>query len=192
MLTRTWRRWRGRCSLSTILVPGRCQWGPRTRPRLCVNSPRSLSPAGLRVQRAADAASELESAPGAIDWRAADGIRGAFASGELDRAGRSLGTGSQTDIGVLLAISPISLKVYEAIIKLGFAERTWSLTAAACPLGLGQPHLRRGLGELPLDCSLLRLARHPSFQPNLPPNGPLLSPKGLHHPHHEQLPAAPR
>ena len=38
--------------------------------------------------------------------------------------------------------------------------------------------------------SLLRLARHPGFQPKLPPNGPLLSPKGLHHPHHEQL--APR
>ena len=31
-----------------------------------------------------------------------------------------------------------------------------------------------------------------TFQPKLPPNGPLrlLSPKGLHHPHHEQL--APR
>ncbi len=31
------------------------------------------------------------------------------------------------------------------------------------------------------------------FQPKLPPNGPLrlLSPKGLHHPHHEQLPVAP-
>jgi hypothetical protein len=27
-----------------------------------------------------------------------------------------------------------------------------------------------------------RLARHPGFQPKLPPNGPLLSPKGLHHP----------
>ncbi len=38
----------------------------------------------------------------------------------------------------------------------------------------------------------LRLARHPGFQPKLPPNGPLLSPKGLHHLHHEQLPAAPR
>jgi hypothetical protein len=25
------------------------------------------------------------------------------------------------------------------------------------------------------------------FQPKLPPNGPLLPPKGLHHPHHEQL-----
>ena len=34
------------------------------------------------------------------------------------------------------------------------------------------------------------LARHPGFQPKLPPNGPLLSPQGLHHPHHEQL--APR
>ena len=28
------------------------------------------------------------------------------------------------------------------------------------------------------------------FQPTLPPNGPLMSPKGLHHPHHAQL--APR
>ncbi len=35
-----------------------------------------------------------------------------------------------------------------------------------------------------------RAAGHPGFQPKLPPNGPLLSPKGLHHPHHEQL--APR
>jgi hypothetical protein len=44
-------------------------------------------------------------------------------------------------------------------------------------------------------------ARHPGFQPKLPPNGPLrlLSPNlnlkglsGLHHPHHEQLPVAPR
>ncbi len=34
----------------------------------------------------------------------------------------------------------------------------------------------------------------PGFQPKLPQNGPLrlLSPKGLHHPHHEQLPVAPR
>jgi hypothetical protein len=36
----------------------------------------------------------------------------------------------------------------------------------------------------------LDLARHPGFQPKLPPNGPLLSPQGRHHPHHEQL--APR
>jgi hypothetical protein len=34
-----------------------------------------------------------------------------------------------------------------------------------------------------------RTRRHPGFQPKLPPNGPLLSPKGLRHPHpsHEQL-----
>jgi hypothetical protein len=38
--------------------------------------------------------------------------------------------------------------------------------------------------------ALAAQARHPGFQPKLPPNGPLLSPKGLHHPHHEQL--APR
>ena len=36
-------------------------------------------------------------------------------------------------------------------------------------------------------------SRFNGFQPKLPPNGPLLSPKGLqHHPHHEQLPVAPR
>ncbi len=32
--------------------------------------------------------------------------------------------------------------------------------------------------------------RHPGSQPKLPPNGPVLSPRGLHYPHHEQL--APR
>ncbi len=35
--------------------------------------------------------------------------------------------------------------------------------------------------------ALLRLARHPGFQPKLPPNGPLLPLKGLHNPRREQL-----
>ena len=88
-----------------------------------------------------------ESETTGIDWRTADGTKDDCIWATVPSTTQP----SQYDFGVLLAICPIT--VYEAIIKSGVAEKQiWALTAA-CPFDLGQPHLERGLRELPLKCT---------------------------------------